>query len=230
MIDRANQVAKGEKQEKYCYIKKSVTQELNSHGETINSTEKEYEVVLIRGWPFDRLVKVQGKQLSEVEIQKENQREQAFREKVAGRDMKQRRSKREAWLTAELLARFNFNAISNDVCCSRKAVVLEFKPKRKNPEDTLEDKILNRLAGRLWVDDQDAEIAKLDVHLTEELSLGWLGMIGSLKECNLLMQRQRMPDGVWVNAKHTLSIIGRKVLSSIKYRSTEESRDFRPAS
>jgi len=229
MMERATQVARGEKAEKYCYTKKSVTQELNSRGETIKSTEKQYEVVLIRGWPFSRLVQVQGQKLSEAEIRNEDQREQEFREKVAGRDLKQRRDKKEAWITPELLGRYHFAVISNDVCGDRKAVILEFKPKPNNPEETVEDRIINRFAGRLWLDDEDAEIARLDVHLTGELSLGWLGMIGSLKECNLTLQRKRMPEGTWVNTRQTLRIIGRKLFSTMRYRAIEESTDFRTA-
>ena len=230
VIERAAQVSRGEKNQKYSYSKRSLTEELNSRGEPTHSTEKLYRVELIRGWPFERLVQVQGQELSEEEIEKENQREEKFRNRIAGKDMKQRRDKREAWITPELLARYHFSVISNDVCENRKALVLAFKPKPSNPEKTVEDKIFNRFAGLLWIDNEDAEIAKLDVYLTEDLSLGWVGMLGSLKECHLTLQRQRMPEGTWVNAKHTLFIIGRKLLSTMRIRSSEESSGFHPGS
>ncbi len=229
VIQRASEVAQGEKGPKFTYSKKSVTQELNSRGEVINSTEKKYNVVLIQGWSFERLVQVQGQQLSESELRKEDQREQEFRNKIAGREMKQRKEKREAWITPELIARYQFNVLSNDVCQNRSTLVLEFKPKPDNPEQTIEDKICNRFAGLLWIDNEDAEIARVDVHLIGDLSLGWFGMLGSLKECDLTMRRQRMPQGTWVNARHTLHIIGRKLFSTMRFRSTEESSDFQPS-
>jgi hypothetical protein len=227
VIERASQVASKENLEKYAYAKRSLVQELNSSGKAIHSTEKKYEVLLIQGWPFTRLVQVQGQQLSEAEIRKEERREQEFRNKVAGGDLKRRREKREAWITPELLGRYDFNVISNDVYLDRNALVLEFKPKPTNPQDSIQDKILNRFSGRLWVDSEDSEIAKVDAHLTGEVTLGWLGTLGSLSECDLTMQRQRMPEGVWVNAKHTLLIVGRKLFSTMRYRTTEESSDFR---
>jgi hypothetical protein len=230
VIERAAQVSRGEKNQKYSYSKRSLTEELNSRGEPTHSTEKLYRVELIRGWPFERLVQIQGHELSEEELEKENQREEKFRNRIAGKDLKQRRDRKEAWITPELLARYHFSVISNDVCQNRKALVLAFKPKPNNPETTVEDKLFNRFAGLLWIDNEDAEIAKLDVHLTEDISLGWVGMLGSLKECHLTLQRQRMPEGTWVNSKHTLSIIGRKLLSTMRIRSSEESSGFHTGS
>jgi hypothetical protein len=228
LLERASQVAQGDTGPKFTYSKRSLTEELNSRGEVVHSTEKKYNVVLIQGWPFDRLIEVQGKQLSEADLRKEEQREQAFRIKIAGRDLKQRRDRKEAWITPELIGRYHFTVVSNDLCRNRKAFVLAFKPKSGNREETIEDKICNRLTGLLWVDSEDAEIARLEVHLTDDLSLGWMGMLGSLKECNLTAQRQKMPEGTWVNTKHVLQIVGRKLVSTMRYRSIEESSDFRP--
>jgi hypothetical protein len=228
LLQRASQVSQAEKAPKFNFSKRSITQELNSRGGVISSTEKKYKVVLVQGWAFERLVEVEGKQLTETELRKEDQREKEFRNRIAGRELKKRKERREAWITPELLARYHFTVLSNDVCQNRKTIVLAFKPKPGNPEETIEDKICNRCAGLLWVDSDDAEIAKLEVHLRGELSLGWMGMLGSLKECHLTLLRQRLPEGVWVNAKHVLHIVGRKLVSTMRFRSIEESSDFHP--
>src|ERR1051325_8085552 len=60
----------------YVYEKRSLVEELNSHCDAVRSTEKIYKVVLVQGWPFSRLIKVQGKPLSEAESRREDQREQ----------------------------------------------------------------------------------------------------------------------------------------------------------
>jgi len=193
----------------------------------IQSTEKAYRVVVIQGWPYSRLIKVQGQRLSDAEIRREDQKEQEFRNKVAGREIGKRRNKKELLVTPELLERNDFTVVRSEPYRGRNATVLEFKPKSNTPEENFQDKMYNRIAGKIWVDDEEAEISKLDVHLTEEVSLGWLGMLGSLKNCDLVMERQRMPDGVWVNAKHTLYIVARKLLSTSRYRASEESNNFR---
>ena len=226
VIDRASQVARSGNDRKYTYAKRALVQELNSKGEVIESTEKKYKVLLIRGWPFSRLVEVQGQKLSEAELQKEDQKEEEFRKKVAGRDLSKMREKKEAWLKPELVERFDFTVLSNAVYANRDTIVLEFKPRPGEPEKTVQDKIYNRIAGLLWIDQEDAEIARIDAHLIEDLSLGWFGMLGSLKTCDLTIERKRMPEGVWVNGKQILMMVGRKVFSSMRYRAVEESSGF----
>jgi len=226
VIERASHVARDAKDEKYSYAKRTLTQELNSQGEVIQSTEKKYKVLLVLGWPFSRVVQIQGQQLSAAEIRKEDEREQDFNNKLEGRDLKKMREKKEAWIKPELLARFNFNVVSNATYANRQAWVLEFKPKAGAPENTVQDRIYNRIAGLLWIDEEDAEIARLEAHLNEDLSLGWLGMLGSLKTCDLTLERHRMPEGIWVNANQKLLLVGRKLLSTMRYRATEESSGF----
>jgi hypothetical protein len=136
------------------------------------------------------------------------------------------REKKEAWIKPELLARFNFDVVSNEVYANRQTWILEFKPKAGAPDETVQDRIYNRIAGRLWIDQEDAEITRIEAHLTEDLSLGWLGVLGSLKTCDLTLERQRMPEGVWVNAKQILLLVGRKLFSTVRYRATEESSGF----
>ena len=205
-----------------------MVQELNSADKGIESTEKRYHVLLIRGWPFSRLVEVQGRLLSPAELRKEERREEEFRRKIAGQDMQERKEKGEAWLTPELLARYDFNVLSNAVCQDRRTWILEFKAKPTNPDKTVQDRICNRFAGVLWIDSEEAEIARVEAHLTSEFSLGWLGALGSLTKCDITMERQRMPEAVWVNTKHAFLIHGRKLLSQMRYRVTDESTDFRP--
>ena len=226
LVQRAAHVAKDGKAEKYTYEKRSLLEELNAEAAVMRSTEKLYKVVLIQGWPFSRLIKIQGRELSEAEIRKEDQREQEFRNKIAGRDLSKRAEREAAGITPEVVARYNFKVLSQDLYQNRMTLVLDFTPKASNPENTIPDRIYNRLAGRIWVDDEDAEIAKMDVHLTEDLSLGWLGVLGSLRECHLILERQRLSDAIWVNAKQSLVLVGRKLLKSMRFRAIEESTGF----
>jgi hypothetical protein len=230
VIERAAQVAQAGEAAKHTYQKQSTFEELDAGGAAIRSTQKTYQVVLIGGWPFSRLVKVQGLDLSPAQLQREDEREQRFRNKLAGRDLGKAAQDKQPLVLPDLVARYNFTVLSNEVCQTRNTVVLQFTPKPTNPENTLQDRIYNRLAGRIWVDEQEAEVAKLDVHLTEEFSLGWVGLLGSLTRCDLNMERKRLPDGTWVNAKNIMLILGRKLLTPKRFRTIEVSSDFQAAS
>ena len=111
---------------------------------------------------------------------------------------------------------------------NRPTLVLTFKPKEGNlPSRTAQDKLLNGMAGTLWIDEGDADTARLVVSLVEPVSLGWFGWLGSLTRFELSLERQRMADGVWINTKQVLLMQCRKLATTMRFRSTEESRGFK---
>jgi hypothetical protein len=130
-------------------------------------------------------------------------------------------------VTREITDRFDFTVVRREPWEGRPTLVLDFAPKPVQPAVTATpDQILSRLAGRLWVDEQDADLANLQLHLTEPFSLGWLGVLGSLKQCELNLRQQRAPEGVWLARKQTLLLVGRKLASTMRYRITEEGSGF----
>ena len=226
ILDRARQVAESDVARRYTYDKRAVQDEMDAQGRVVKSTEKHYRVVLVGGLPFSRLVKVQGRDLSPAELEKQNQREEKFRQRVTQVDVKKKAEKKEPWVTAELMDRFEFKVMKREAVQGRPALVLAFVP-RPSSARNIQDKMLGRIAGTMWVDEQDYEIARVEAKLKESLSLGWLGVIGSLTRCDLTLERRRMADGVWVNAKHSLWIVARKLFESMRFRTTEESDGFR---
>jgi len=82
------------------------------------------------------------------------------------------------------------------------------------------------MAGKVWIDEADADTARLEVSLVAPLSLGWFGLLGSLNRCELSLERQRMPDGVWINTKQILLIQFRKLATTLRFRTKEECSSF----
>jgi hypothetical protein len=130
-------------------------------------------------------------------------------------------------VTPELLARYQFAVKQRVVLSNRPTLVVTFKPRVADmPSRSVEDKILNRLTGTLWIDEAEADTARVEANLVESVAVGWFGWLGSLTRCELSLTRQRMPDGVWINDRMTLFIQARKLVASERYRLTEESRGF----
>jgi hypothetical protein len=59
--------------------------------------------------------------------------------------------------------------------------------------------------------------------------MGWFGLLGSLTRCDVSLERQRMPDSVWVNTRLALFIQCRKLTTTMRFRTTEESSGFEKA-
>jgi hypothetical protein len=228
MIERAQAVARAEQGPRYMYEKRALTERLDAAGHTLTSEEKIYLVTLIADVPFNRLIKVKGRELSSEELRREDAREQRFRQKFVSPEAKKSAARREGWVTRELLDRYQFEVKERVMLSNRPTLVLTFKPKGGElPSGTVQDKLLNGMAGRLWIDEGDADTVRLVVSLEEPVSFGWLGLLGSLNRCDLCLERQRMPDGVWINAKQELLLHFRKLTAMTRSRVIEESSGFR---
>ena len=227
VIERSQEVSRADEANQYSYQKRSIEEELDATGKATKKTEEIYEVIPIEGMPFERLVKVQGRELTEKELKEQNRKEEDFRKKVAKQDAQHSSSTNNDYLNKELVDRFVFRVEGRTNLFGRSVLILSFQPKSGGSEKKIADKVLKRLAGTLWIDEEESEIAQLILGLTDDLSLGWFGMIGSLKQFDLMMERARLPEGVWVDRKQTLVVGGRKVFSTMHFRAIEESSNFR---
>jgi hypothetical protein len=228
MIERAQAVARAEVGPQYAYEKRVLLAQLDAGGQTIKSEEKVYQVTLIAGSPFNRLVRIQGRELNSEELKREQRQEERFQRRFSSINATNMVARKEAWVTPQLLDRYQIVVKDRVTLDDRATLVLMFSPKKgKLPEKAIQDKLLNRMAGTAWLDEQDAEITKVSINLTEPVSLGWFGMLGSLSQCEILLERKRMPEGVWVNAKQILRIQCRRLASTVRFRTTEESSGFR---
>ena len=228
MLRRAEAVGKEDTESKYTYEKRSVFEDLDEAGKPTRTVEKIYLVRPIQRVPFSRLIRIQNRELTEQERITQDKREQDFRRKLAQKRSHPVTKEDEDALSAELIGRYDFKVETRERLDDRPVLVLSFRPKRGHSgEKSIEDKVLDRLAGRVWIDEAEAEVARVQVSLTEELSLGWFGMIGSMKQCDVKIERQRLPDGTWVAKSFAVSLGGRKVLTPMRYRSLEESYNFR---
>jgi hypothetical protein len=227
VVARAETTARAGETNHYAYDKRSITEELDEDERVTKSTEKLYRVELIGGLTFPRLVKVQGKELSAKQLEKENEREAAFRQRVTRVDMNKKARRKEALATPELIERFEFRVTKREVVAGRATLVMTFAPRVGAPDKTMEDKIFGKVFGTVWVDEAEAEVTKLDASVRGPVPLGWFGAVGSLHKFQAAIERSRMPDGVWVNRKSSFWVVARKLLSTIRTRMVEESSGFR---
>ena len=229
LITRAQAVASAEQGAQYTYEKRSCHEQLDASGRSLQTEEKLYRVRLVAGFPFNRLVKIQGRDLTREELKREEQKEERFRAKLTAGGAVEWAARKQGWVTTNLLERYAFTVRERVTWQGRPTLVLDFKPRdAKLPAKMFMDRILNRIAGTLWVDEADADIARISANLSDSVSLGLLGMLGSLNRCDLTLDRQRMADGVWVNVRQVLLIHGRKLATPLRFRATEQSSGFRP--
>jgi hypothetical protein len=128
-------------------------------------------------------------------------------------------------LDTELLTRYDFTLLDSVRVNGRSTFEIGFRA--KNPPVSTHhvmEKLLNRTAGTIWVDEDDSEIVKAQLELTEPINLLVLGNIDRL---SFGFERVRSADGTWLTT-HTETIFkGRKLLSNSQFRHAVDYSDFK---
>jgi hypothetical protein len=105
--------------------------------------------------------------------------------------------KKEDLLNPDIIKRFKFAIVGRDTVNGRPALVVDFAPVSDNlPVFNIKDRVINSVAGRAWVDEQDFTLEKVDLHLTRKLSV-LDGLVGSISKFTFSFERERTSDGYW---------------------------------
>jgi hypothetical protein len=97
----------------------------------------------------------------------------------------------------DLLRRFDFQFVKFETLNGRRTYVLDFLPiQPPAPERKFADKFLNKTAGRVWIDVEDAALARADLRLTKRVNVVG-GLAGAVKKFTCLLERERTTEGWW---------------------------------
>ena len=213
----------------YVYTKLSITEELDDKGRVKERRQKRYQVLFHSGLSYLKLMKVEGENLSAAELRKQEDHELAERQKLTQTKFA-KGDNRENFLTPELVAKYRFTLIGSECVHGRPAYELKFEPKAPDlPVKQVMDRLLNHLSGTVWIDEEEFEIAKAEIHLDSEVTL-WHGVLASLKRFTLSLERTRIDDGVWFNRAITGDFEGRRLFDPTRIRIKSESNNFRKLS
>jgi hypothetical protein len=226
VMNRSAALAAATNTSTWAYDKAQVMVKLDGNAKVKEREEKLYRVQMVQGIPFAHLIKIEGRALTDSEVEKENQREAAFQKRISGRDPKKAVAKREAFITTNMVARFQITTTRRDTMHGRQTLVLSFEAKPGTDDNNVQERLLSRLAGTLWVDEETADVARLEVHLTKEISLGMLGVLGTIKNFQMDIVSKPMTNGIWLPEKSTVSFSARMFLSRMQFQMEETSSNY----
>jgi hypothetical protein len=228
-VARAQKRADSANRSGYAYTKVAVTEELDGAGKVTDRQKRVYEVQFQSGETFLKLVELNGKPLASSDRKKQAENEAKF-SRLLGQSKNGKGDRRENFLTADLVARFDFRFACREEINGRTAFQLKFQPKNPTPPSHhIIDRFLDRMSGTLWVDTEDFEVARVDIKLGSQVDLLG-GVLGSLKKMAFTLVRTRLADGQWFNVSSNGDFEGRKLLDSTRYKTTSRCVNFRPTS
>jgi hypothetical protein len=118
----------------------------------------------------------------------------------------------------DLVARYDFKLIGREMTNGYSLLVVDFAPKKKKlPENGIRDRLINRVAGRIWVDEREYAIRSCKLTLLESVSIVG-GIVGEAQKFDYSFDRERTEDGIWYVADSKWRLEGRQV---VVYRKAE---------
>lgn len=226
MIARAHSTNQANARSHYAYAKLAVTEDLDGKGRVKERKEKLLEFESGVGSLVQ--MKINGQPIPAAELKRRETEAASQRQQVTQTRSGQRDDNWGKFLNSDLIAKYTFNLLSQELVNGRPTYVVAFQPARSDlPVNQMADRLLNQLCGKLWIDSQEFEIARAELGVQSEVTL-WGGVLASLKTFHYAVERLRLTDGTWFNRLTRGEFAGRKLFEPMHIRTRTESSNFRP--
>jgi hypothetical protein len=156
--------------ENYTYSSFETTQDLDSNGQVKKTETHESEVFYVNGKSIARLVKKDGKPLSDDEQQKETERVTKLVEKAEKPETEKKHEDVEISL-GRILEVADVRNPRRESFRGRPAIVFDFVGRKDAKTHGLSEDVSKKLQGTLWVDEADRQIAHLEVSFIDNFNI-----------------------------------------------------------
>jgi hypothetical protein len=177
-----------------------------------------------RGDTYKRLIAVEGKPLDAAELaQRDADHARGLREREERERMETPRQ-RAVRLKKEEEESQEFDDIINDAYAvfdaafagretldGEPVIVIALKPKPNARVKTREGRWLRQFAGRMWVSEPGYQVARLELHAIDIVSIGW-SVVARVQPGSGFVFTRRKIDDVWLPAELTLEASGSTLL------------------
>jgi hypothetical protein len=224
----------------YTYTEKETETTLDSNGNPTKTETNVYQV--IRGaeeWQtYRRRISKNGLALSDSELEKQDREEQKRVEKETRKranwsESKRRQEKakadqKEREILDEVFATYDIQLVGREELEGISTILVTFKARPGYKPRRREGKILQHIAGRAWIAEDDHQMAKLEAEIIDPISIG-AGILAKVqKGSKLAFERRKINNEIWLPVKVDASLNGRLLLlKGINMREVTEYSDHK---
>ena len=193
-------------QRNYTYIERQVENKLDKKGESKSTEVKTYEVLEIYGEQVERLIAKDDKPLNAKDAAKEEEKIQKIIDKRKNESEDERRKREEKeekqreddrQFTKEVADAYDFKLVGTEAVNGRQAWVIDGEPRPGFQPHMKEAKFLPKFHGRVWIDQDDLQLAKMDVECLDTISWG-VFLARFHKGSRFMLEQTRVNDEVWL--------------------------------
>ena len=215
-------------EEKYNFRILRVEEKLDKNARPTRVEKRLYQIVRYGGVRYERLLEKDGEPLSTKEQRSERRKEDKFRRRIERKGDAGKTDGNEVRFNRDLVGRYHFRVEGTGELHGRKVYRLSFEPKNeKLPVRRRMDRALNNSRGRVWLDQESYEIARVEFELIRPTRIWW-GILGSISRVEGMLDRKKGKDGVWFPSYFRLYLKGRILFRSLHSRREAHWSHFEP--
>lgn len=194
------------RQRDYTYIEREVQNNLDGNGNKKSTEIKTYEILEIYGEQVRRLIAKEDKPLDPKDAAKQEQKVQEVIDKRKN-ESEEARKKREEKASKEreddrkfvheIADAYDFKLVGTEQVNGRDAWVIDGEPHPGFVPHMKESKFLPKFHGRVWIDKDDLQLARMDVEALDTVSIG-LVLARIHKGTRFILEQTRVNDEVWL--------------------------------
>jgi hypothetical protein len=200
---------------------------LDGDGHAKDRDEKRLLVFPIHGVHYARLVEIDGRQLTAQEQEHEARREEDFRRDAGQNPGKQKPRDEDRLVIEEIVEKYRFRMEGTEPIEGRPTIILAFEPRARDlPKKRRLDVLLNRIRGRVWIDESSHEARRIEFSVDEKIKLLW-GIVGTFDNIEGRLERKPMEGtDLWAPSRFEVYLKGRTGFRSIHQNHVIEWRDY----
>ncbi len=167
---------------------------------SVEGQVKSQSVVVTRRDPWEerivtRVILRDGKPLSAEDTQKQEEKLRKHVEELR-RNPPKPKPDEDSWMD-ELPDALEFHKLGTEQRNGRTADLYDFAPRVGYKAKQMRAKAFEKITGKVWIDQADGEMTKLDVTVFDTITIG-LGMLGKVeKGTHFELERKKWPVGIW---------------------------------
>ena len=191
-----------ERIQNYTFVERNEEREFGRDGKLKSTDIETYEILILGGRPYGRLIERKDQPLSLKDQRKEQEKldkEAAKRQSESAADKAREEKKRleQRKFMRELPDAFNFTLAGVEQVSGLPAWVIEAQPKPGYRAVESRAKLFAKVRGKIWIDQTDYQWVKAEAEIISTLSFG-LGLLRIAPGGRLAFEQVRVNDEVWL--------------------------------
>lgn len=204
----------------YSYIQHTEQREFDDRGRVKKVESRTYDVIVIDGVPYEKLIARDGRPLSRADARREQEKldrelERRRKEDEGARERRRReaekRHEQSREFAREIPEAFTFRLAGEEMVEGRPVWVIEAEPKPGYRGRARRADLLTKFRGRLWIDQADSQWVRVEAETIAPVRFGWI--LARLDPgAKMVFEQRRVHGEVWLPSHASMQLSARLAL------------------